>query len=55
MKFPLRVTEVSVDCLEHASYYIILSSLEGEKKRVDKALETTGFVTLRSLPHLSIA
>lgn len=40
--------EVSVNCLEHASCYIMLSSLEREKITVDKALETTGFVSLWS-------
>lgn len=36
--------EVSVNCLEQVSCYIMFCSQEREKKRVDKALETPGFV-----------
>lgn len=32
VKLPLRVTEGSVNCLEHASCYIMLSRLEGGGK-----------------------
>lgn len=32
VRFPLRVTEGSVNCAEHARGYIMLSSLEKGKK-----------------------